>query len=331
MHTKYDLIAIGDCVIDAFIRLHEATVSCDINHHKCQICMSFADKIPYESLEVIPAVGNSSNVAVGLARLGFKTAILTAVGDDYYGRQILDTYDNEGVGKDLVNINKNIPTNYHFVLNFQAERTILVKHQAFQYKDITLIDDVEWVYLSSLGSNTEELHYKIGEYLAQHPNIKLGFNPGTFQMKLGLEKIGAIYKNAYVLFINKEEAQRILNIEEEDVKKLFKAVHELGPKIVVITDGPDGAYASDGSNQFFMPPYPDPKPPFERTGAGDAFSTGFMGALMAGLTVEQALSWAPIESMSVVQYTGAQKGLLTREQLLNYLAKAPAEYKPRRL
>ena len=88
MHNKYDLICIGDTVIDAFIRLHEANVSCGVNHHKCQICMSFADKIPYESLDVIPAVGNSSNVAVGLARLGFRTAVLCAIRDSYYCKNI---------------------------------------------------------------------------------------------------------------------------------------------------------------------------------------------------------------------------------------------------
>jgi len=330
-HTKYDLIAIGDTTIDAFIGLHDATVNCDINHHKCQICMSFADKIPYDSLEVIPAVGNASNVAVGIARLGFKTAILTAVGDDYYGKQVLEAYDNEGVGKDLVNINKGVPTNYHFVLNFQAERTILVKHQEFQYKDISVIDDIEWVYLSSMGGNTGDLHVKFGEYLSEHPNIKLGFNPGTFQMKLGMEKMANIYRHTTVLFINTEEAQRILKTEESDVLKLFPMVHALGPKIVVMTDGPAGAYASDGVNRYFMPSYPDPKPPFERTGAGDAFATGFMGALMSGLSVEEALTWAPIESMSVVQQTGAQRGLLTKAQLLEFLKNAPADYKPKRL
>lgn len=78
-----------------------------------------------------------------------------------------------------------------------------------------------------------------------------------------------------------------------------------------------------------MPPYPDPKPPLQRTGAGDAFSSTFVVALSLGLTVEDALRWAPINSMSVVQYVGAQVGLLTRDQLENYLADAPADYSPK--
>ena len=105
----------------------------------------------------------------------------------------------------------------------------------------------------------------------------------------------------------------------------------LGPKVVVITDGPAGAYASDGMNQYFMPPYPDPKPPVSGTGAGDAFSTGFLCALIYGLPVHEALRWAPIESMHVVQFFGAQTGLLTKSKLLAYLKKAPKNYMPKTL
>jgi sugar/nucleoside kinase (ribokinase family) len=325
---KYDVVCIGDTTIDAFIRLHEASVHCNVNHSKCEICMTFADKIPYETLEVVPAVGNASNVAVGLARLGFHPAMIAAIGDDLFGKQVLEAYDAEGVSKEFVKINKGVPTNYHFVLNFQAERTILIKHNSYQYAPISVVDDINWMYFSSIAESALSIHDEIADHLEQHPNIKMGFNPGTFQIKLGAERLKRIYARTHVLFVNREEAQRILQTEDRDIKMLSKRLHTLGPKIVVITDGPDAAYASDGAAQWAMTPYPDPKPPFERTGAGDAFSTGFLAALMTGLTVPQALQWAPIESMSVVQYTGAQKGLLTKAQLLDYLAKAPANYKP---
>ncbi len=93
----------------------------------------------------------------------------------------------------------------------------------------------------------------------------------------------------------------------------------------------DGAYASDGSNAWFMPPYPDPKPPISRTGAGDAFSTGFFCALIHGLSVYDALRWAPIESMHVVQFFGAQTGLLSKRRLLELLRKAPKNYMPKEI
>jgi len=190
---------------------------------------------------------------------------------------------------------------------------------------------VSWIYFSSIAENAVGIHDRIAEHLEKHPKVKMGFNPGTFQIKLGIHRLQAIYRHTHVLFLNREEAQKILGINNSDVKVLFPKLHGLGPKIVVITDGPEGAYVSDGGKAFFMPSYPDPAPPFERTGAGDAFSTGFMAGLMAGLPIEEAIRWAPIESMSVVQYTGAQKGLLSKAKLLEYLKNAPAEYRARPL
>ncbi|MDP3993500.1 MAG: carbohydrate kinase family protein [bacterium] len=329
--AKYDIISIGDTTTDAFIKLHDASVHCDLDNKNCQLCMSFADKVPYESLTVIPAVGNSSNVAVGTARLGLKSAAFTAIGGDYFGTQILDVYRKEKVGHEFVKINKDLPTNYHFVLNFQAERTILIKHQHFSYFEPSRIGDAEWIYFSSMAENTLPFHLKLGKYLKAHPKIKMGFNPGTFQLKLGAAKLRDVYQQTYVFFVNREEAQKILNTKDRDIKVLSTGLHKLGPKIVVITDGPDGAYVSDGQEQYQMPLYPDPKPPLERTGAGDAFSTGFMSALVYGLPITEAMCWGPVNSMSVVQDIGAQRGLLTKPQLLKLLNKAPKNYKPKRI
>ena len=328
---KYQIISIGDCTIDAFIRLHEASVHCDIDKKNCQICMSFADKIPYETLDLVPAVGNSSNVAVGTARLGLNSAAFTAIGGDMFGKQILDVYHKERVGSEFVKVNAKAQTNYHFVLNFQAERTILIKHNLYQYHNVSKIGDTPWIYFSSMAENTLPFHNQLASYLTRHPKIKMGFNPGTFQLKLGAQKLAGIYRNTYVLFVNREEAQKILGTKDSNPKVLFAGLHKLGPKIILMTDGPDGSFVSDGQNQYSMPIYPDPAPPFERTGAGDASSTGFMAALMYGLSVTDVARWAPIESMSVVQYTGAQRGLLTKKELLKLLDKAPKNYVPKKI
>ena len=321
---NYNFIAIGDTVIDAFIKLKEAEIQTDGG--KSKICMRFADKIPYEDVFIVPAVGNSANVAVSAARLGITSALVANIGDDYFGKECLDVFTAEGVGTEFITSHKGRKTNYHYVLWYGSDRTILVKHETYQYT-LPNIGTPSWIYLSSLGENSLDFHKQIEAYLRDRPAIKLAFQPGTYQMKFGVEKMKGIYQRTEVFFCNKEEAQRILETKEDNIKKLMQEIAALGPKIVAITDGVNGAYAHDGTNTWMIPLYPDPKPPLQRTGAGDAFSSTFTVALVLGKSVEEALTWGPVNSMSVVQGIGARGGLLTRAQLEEYLAIAPAEYK----
>ena len=126
-------------------------------------------------------------------------------------------------------------------------------------------------------------------------------------MKFGTKKLAGIYKLTKVFICNVQEAQRILDTKEDKPLEIMKMMSWLGPKIVVITDGNKGAYAYNGDEAWFMPPYPDPKPPYERTGAGDAFSSTFVSTLAMGKTIEEALMMAPINSMSVVQKSVPKK------------------------
>ena len=331
MNTNNDFVAIGDMVTDAFIRISQASVNCDVNRIDCKLCITFGDKVPYDDVFVLPAVGNSANAAVAATRLGLKSALVANVGADQEGEVCLKTLEGNGVDSSFVQKHDGMITNYHYVLWYEDERTILVKHQAYNYT-LPDIGNPKWLYLSSLAQNSLEYHNEIADYLDSHPDIKLAFQPGTFQMKLGVDKLQRLYARSEIFFCNVEEAKRILGITENiEITDLLKKVSELGPKIVVITDGPRGAYAFDGVEAWFMPPYPDPKPPLERTGAGDACASTFTAALALGKTIPEALMWGPINSMSVVQYVGAQEGLLTREKLEEYIKNAPEEFKPTKL
>ncbi|MEK7608805.1 MAG: carbohydrate kinase family protein [Patescibacteria group bacterium] len=327
----YDFVAIGDIVTDAFIRLKEASVHCSVDKENCEICMRFADKIPYEDVYVVPAVGNSANAAVAASRLGLKTGLVANIGDDFQGKECISALTRNGVSTEFVKTHIGIKTNYHYVLWYEDDRTILIKHEAYDYA-LPEINSPKWIYLSSLGGNGATFHKTIEQYLDVHPDVKLAFQPGTFQIKMGHEALKKIYNRTEVFFCNKEEAQRILKTDEHDIKTLLQKIHALGPKVVSITDGPDGAYARDYDGKVWRTvKYPDPKPPYERTGAGDAFSATFAVALAHGLPVSEALRWGPINSMSVVQYVGAQEGLLTRAQIEEYLKSAPDYYVPKQI
>ncbi len=320
----YDFIAIGETTIDAFIKLGSGS-HYKIDKEKQQICLPFATKIPYESVAEIPAVGNASNASVSASRLGLRSALVANVGKDDNGEKCIEALQKEKVSTEFIKVNDDQKTNYHYILWYEEDRTILQKHSAFHYT-LPDIGEPKWIYLTSVGENSHEFHAEIAEYLETHPSTKLAFQPGIFQIKLGKEKLAPIYKQTEIFFCNVEEAEEILGINTLGIQELLKRMRELGSEIVVITDGVKGAYAYDGTDFYTQAPYRDPKPPFERTGAGDAFASTVVSALALGQDLTTALKWGAINSMSVVQYVGAQEGLLSREKIEEYLKKAPSGF-----
>lgn len=326
--NELDFLAIGDTVVDDFIRLKDATVHCDIDTEACTITMRWGDKIPFESSTILPGVGNSANAAISAVRLGLRSALMATIGDDRDGEMIMEYFSQEGLDTTYLAHAPGKSTNHHYVLWYESERTILVKPEPYVYTFPTEMPKVKTVYLSSLGEAGEAYYRDMAAWLTANPDIFLTFQPGTFQMKMGAEALAPIYARADLLVVNKEEAERILGLlVPEAVDVLLQKLAALGPKTVIVTDGRKGATAYDGTRMLSVPMYPDTRPPFERTGAGDAFSSTVTAALTLGKPLDEALLWGPVNSMSVVQEIGAQKGLLSREALEQLLADAPDEYR----
>ena len=328
--SQIDFLAIGDIVTEPFIRLKEAEIL-DRDSESPKIAMRWGDKIPYDHFELMVAVGNASNAAVAASRLGVSSGLRGYVGSDRYGEQCLEVLQKEGVSTEYMVTEQGKQTNYHYVLWFENDRTILVKHENFSYTVPELAESPKWIYLSSLADNTLPYHEALTDLLSQHPDTKLAFQPGTFQMSLGTDALKGLYARTELYVVNKDEARRILRSESHDISELLASLHALGPKFVVITDNTNGAYASDGTSVYTVPMYPDDREAYERTGAGDAFASTLTSALSLGLPFEEALLWAPINSMAVVQEVGAQKGLLTRAQIEEHLVNAPDSYKLEKL
>ena len=333
MAERPDVISIGDIVTDAFIKLLDDKAVTYENEQGKWLAMPFGTKIPFDHVEIIDAVGNAANAAVAFARLGLNSSMVTNVGGDDHGKDMIKALGAQHVDSRFVRINPDKKSNYHYVLWYKEERTILIKHEEYDYQWPHLRNNEipKWVYFSSISEHAIPYHDQVADWLDENPDVKLAFQPGTFQMAAGTERLKRIYARSNILVLNREEAVLVGGGNHEDILDLFNHLHELGPKIVVITDGPNGAYASDGQNCFQMPLYPDPAPPIDRTGAGDSFASTFVAALIKGNTIEGALQWAPINSMSVVQKVGAQAGLLSEKELEGFLRNSPDYYKPTRI
>lgn len=330
--TAPHILAVGDIITDAFIKLSEehAEVQTDDKGYK-RLSFELGAKLPYDEVEIVQAVECSPNAAVSITRLGLSTSLMAWLGDDTPGQEMIDYLKTQSVGTDDLVVEKGMKSNYHYVLRYGADRTKLQRFEDYSYQWHEPSRKPDWLYLGVLGENTWPLHEAILQYLTDNTDIKLVFQPGMYHLMWGTEKMRPFYERAEIVIMNREEAAQVTGKEREDVQALMRALHELGVAVAVVTDGADGAYASDGQKALFMPNYPDPQPPFDRTGAGDAFASTIAAALALGEPLETALRWAPINSMSVVQKLGAQAGLLSRDELEKYLAAAPEDYKPNQL
>jgi len=310
--NHFDLITVGDCVVDIFTFPERADIHCQLHgDSQCEMCLAAAEKVPSSGF-TLTFGGNAANVAVGAARLGVKTATYTHVGNDAFGRAVLENFKKERVDASLIEVDKDQPTNVNIVISFEGERTILSQHQPRSYEIPTV--HAPWVYFSSLAPGHDYFHKPFLNYI-KHNRIKLSFGPGSYQIKEGLKAYGSLLKVTEVLILNREEGGRLLKIKNslKSERDLLARLHGLGPRIVVVTDGPNGAYASDGKEFIFQAATKIPAK--ERTGAGDAFSTGLTAALALGKTLKEALRWGTINAESVTQQVGAQAGLLRAKEL----------------
>lgn len=314
----FDIITLGDCTIDTFIIIDndEAKLQCNLKNEECQLCLNFADKIPIKDTHQSVG-GNAANVAVGCQKLNLNTAIVTELGDDLNGFTIQQDLLNAKVNTNLLKISSNRETRYAVVLNYKGERTVLSYFGKFKYSNIKL-PKTNWLYYTSLGYSFEKIQDDLIKYLKKNPQTKLALNPGSYQIKNNIFKLKQILPYTNLIFVNKEEGAK-LTTGKKDIKTIIKTLHKAGIKTAVVTDGTKGAYASDGKQIYFMKPYPIKA--IDKTGAGDAFASGFISAFINKKNIDEAMQWGTSNAGSVIQKIGAEAGLLNKLQILKTIKK----------
>lgn len=321
--NSLQLLSLGDASVDVFLNPTESDAFCEINNKKSFICFSYGDKIPVEKLN-FSIGGNAANNSVGASRLGVKTAVILTLGDDSIGNEIVTSLQKEKIDLTYVFRQPETNSNYSVIINYGGERTIFTYHAPRSYEFPVQLPVTPWIYLTSMGENFKPFYTHISEFLTKNPDIKMGFNPGSWQLRAPIEDIKDILSKTYIIFVNREEAEKLTGVSSADGKEkdLLQALSKLGPKISVITDGANGAFAFDGQKFLRAPILPVDV--IQRTGAGDAFGSGCLSALIKGKTLEEALLWGTINSASVVGFTGSSKGLLHDSEIPMWLERCKA-------
>ncbi len=314
----YHLIAVGDTKLDTFVLLDQASVQCQLKMPDCLLCLEYGAKIPVSVVDSQVA-GSAPNVAVGLARQGRKTAVISNMGKDSTRDLAVKHLKAEGVATRYLHVALNEPSSYSVVLNYKGDRTILTSHISHVYHLPPHLPHTTWVHVGEMGHGYETIYRSIASR-ARHNGIKVSVNPGTIQIQERDASLFDLLKETDVLFVNREEARAITGSTSLEIHHLAPALRKLGCQEVVITDGKHGAYHFDGNAISFCPIFPGEA--VETTGAGDAFATGFIGARLAGFPSAEGMRWGSVNSASVVAYVGPTKGLLSQAQIKARLQKA---------
>lgn len=316
----FDFVCIGNALIDSFIDIPEDNNSIRFDVNTKELRIKQGEKIPLKSAQ-FELGGNACNVSVGLSRLGLKTSLIAEIGDDAFSNRIKTSLLEEKV--DLSHfVISHAPASFAVGINYKSDRILFVHHVVrahnFKYSGI----NAKWIYLSSIGEKWRHVYRDVLGF-AKLNKIKIAFNPGTRQINEDSKVVNSVLEYTDVLFLNKEEAEKLvknnirhkyLRSHKEEIKALSQKLQEMGSKVIVITDGSKGSYVSDADGNFFHQQIVDTKV-VEKTGAGDAFASGFLSAIFYDCDIKTALIWGTLSSASVIGKIGAQKGLLTKIQI----------------
>lgn len=314
--TEFDLIAIGESLRDVFYELDEQSHSVILDRERNYLCVEYAEKIPVKNVVKVPAAGNASNVAVGASRLGLKSALVSWVGHDPAGDDIRAALKKDRVDTKYLCKCKDRPTSEATILNYQGERTQFVYFQPRQY-DFPKLSGTRCLYYSAVGTKHDACDRLVLREAERQKKTMFVFQPGTTHILQGLKKLESFIRRSDLFILNKDEAHHLLPDGERTLKNLLESFHHLGARIVVITDGKNGACGFDGASWWHMPVFPTRV--VEKTGAGDSFACGVTAALLKGTSLAEALRWGTAMSWGVVQEIGPQKGLLKHAQLATVL------------
>lgn len=300
------IVTIGKATQDVFLKSSKAF---EPHKHKGMLYeeLPLGQKLDLDEV-IFTTGGNVTNAAVTFARQGLHSKYIWALGSDVSSRAILQALDSDGIDTGGVVQHESYRASYSTILlSSSGERTILNYHGTDLADDGKLLDlnilaSADWVYLSALGNIDllEVIITKCAEY-----GVKVMLNPAGSELK-EMSKLKALLEDVTVLAVNKEEAQQI--VEGQSIEELARHVTHYCP-VAIVSDGPHGAATTDGKSVVMSGMYEE-VPVIDRTGAGDAFGSGFLSQFAQEKSLKDSIVFASANSTSVVGQIGAKAGIL---------------------
>ncbi|WP_248798551.1 sugar kinase [Pseudomonas sp. MWU13-2105] len=272
--------------------------------------------------------GADSNVAIGLARLGFKVNWLSRVGADSLGRFVVDTLQGEGLHCDYVDIDPSYPTGFQLKSREDLGQDPRVEYfrRGSAASRLSVADIrpqlLEARHLHATGippalsASARELSFELmtrmaaaGRSVSFDPNLRPGLWTSEKQM---IKDINALAALAHWILPGLGEGRLLSGYQEpRDIAAFYL---DQGAAVVAIKLGADGAYYRTQRDEGFVAAVPV-QTVVDTVGAGDAFAVGVISALLENHSVAQAVTRGNWIGAQAVQSRGDMEGLPTREQL----------------
>ncbi len=297
---QFDVLTIGSYALDVILNIPESNQT--FNKEKI-----IADKFNFS------IGGNACNVAVGMQRLGFKTSLITQIGSDFTAKFLQDAMKEENVDISLSSQTNDMSANYSTTLFFQNEKNIVVYHPDVNFILPGNLETPKLLFVSSVGENYEQFFNQVTDFVSiRHPVF--AFNPASHQLRNDISTYQNVLKVCDYLFVNKREAMTMLKTQNgDDINYLLRGLAEFGSANIILTDGTNGSYLKSGKNISHCPILKWQV--VQKTGAGDAFTSGFLSGILQNKTGESALKRGSVNAASVIANWGPQKGLLRKEEM----------------
>jgi len=335
----YDIITFGSATRDIFLKSEGFKIRQEKKFFNGKgLVISLGSKIPVKELHFFTG-GGGTNTAFTFKNQGFMVAYCGMVGNDFAGKEIIKELKENNISTDFVSFDKKHHTNYSIILLTKNERTILVFRGASENLKTKNIPwqklKSRWFYLAPFSGKLLNIFEPLLRF-ARKKNIKVALNPGNTQLSLPREKLKKLLNFANVLILNQEEASLATNLPYHKEKEIFQTLDQWIDGIVIMTKGPLGAVISDGRWLYKVGILKAGKV-IDRTGAGDAFGSGFVAGLIkvtsnqrpvTSKSIEYAIQLASANATSCLQKMGAKNGLLKTKDNIFKFGKVKIEKQP---
>jgi sugar/nucleoside kinase (ribokinase family) len=313
----FDIITFGSATWDVFLKLKNYQELKSKQFIKGKgICFNLGSKVDVEDIYLFSG-GGGTNAAATFVKQGFRTAYFGTIGNDLAGKEIIKELKKLRIDTRFVSKTNLKPTNYSVIFNTGSnkDRTVLAYRGASELlgkRNIPWkkLKKAKWFYLAPLSGKASKLTKDIVDF-AYENKIKIAFNPGNSQLSLPTATLKAILKKIDILFLNQEEASLLTKIPYKQKREIFKKLDKMCSGIAIIGSS-EGTLISDNINLY------QTKIPIikivDKTGAGDAFTSGFVSGFIKKGDIEYAIQLAIANSASCMQQRGAKQGLLKKNE-----------------